>query len=127
MNDLTEKVVRETALEHKALAKKNDLTFDFKVRDNHWGELIDLHGARMKMRAVEIWRWFHPEMFMDVGDGDWVLDDGAGGWVFDADLELSQIVGRVLRRKRDRDPALWLDDWGDYPVRVVDPQLSLGL
>ena len=124
MNELTRKVVTETALVNKAAARKNDISFDFLVRSAHWDTLIDLHGVDLKMRSLEIWQWWHPEQFCQMPAGDYVLDDGDPRG-FDVDVELSRIVMRVLRRKIAREPDLQLLDWGDLPKVTVDPQLSL--
>jgi len=126
MNEITERVVREVAMGNKAVARRNDITFDFLVRDAHWDELVRRYGWRLKERALVIWRWYHPEMFELGSDGVWYLRDYVGQ-VFDVDLALSGVVGRVLRRKCKREVALQLEDWGDLPVRLVDPQIRMEL
>ena len=124
MNDLTKEVVTKVAMANKAAARKNDITFDFMVRDEHWNTLIGLHGWRLKERSLNLWRLWHPEHFELANDGHWYIKDFLPCG-FEADLLLSRIVGRVLKRKIAREPALWLDDWGDLGKVTVDPQLKL--
>ena len=123
MNELTRQVVIRVAKANKALAKKNDISFDFKVRDEHWETLLAKYGWIMKERSLHIWRLFHPEHFDKDGDAYYIQD--YKGKIFDIDMELSRIVCRVLKRKIARNPELQLDDWGDLPVQTVDPQLKL--
>ena len=123
MNNLTFEIVTQVAQEHKAAARKNDLAFDFKVRNAHWDEMIGRYGWQLKERALRLWRQYHPEMF--VWDEDcWVLDDG-NVWYATCDYVISTIVVRVLKRKISREPALQLEDWGDLPKQVADPQIRM--
>ena len=95
MNNLTFEIVTQVAQEHKAAARKNDLAFDFKVRNAHWDEMIGRYGWQLKERALRLWRQYHPEMF--VWDEDcWVLDDG-NVWYATCDYVISTIVVRVLK------------------------------
>lgn len=120
MNEITQTVVAQAARDHKAEAKRNGEKFTHLVQVYHWDEIINRAGWQLKSRALQIWEWFHPELFVDG-----ILDDGAGPWAFDVDVALSRLVVRVLERKIKRDPELKLEDWGDLPQRVADPQLRM--
>lgn len=125
MNELTKRIVIETAQANKAEAKKYHETENYKrfrwlVQVAHHHEMIRLHGWQLKQRSLEIWKCFHPEHFEDefLRDHDYR--------VFDIDVALSHITLRVLARKIARDPELQLHyDWGDLPKLTVNPQLEL--
>ena len=119
MNALTRQIVTQVAQENKALARRNDDGFRFRVREAHWAEMIARYGWQMKVRALELWKIYHPEHF----EGEFLRDYDPR--VFDLDVALSHIVSRVLGRKIKRTPDLQLFDWGDLPQRVAEPQMAL--
>jgi hypothetical protein len=123
MNELTRAIVTKVAKENKAMAKKNDISFDFAVRNEHWNQMISRFGWKMKVRALELWFQFHPEMYQQYGN-ELFLDDGHKRG-FEIDVELSNIVERVLKRKIGRQKELQLEDWGNLPKEIADPQMRL--
>ena len=120
MNDLTREIVKKIAKENKRLAARNGSYFRVAVEVEHWAEMIAIYGVPLKERALSRWRRWHPEQFDDEGylrsyepEFDYV------------ELRISEICVRILERKVAHDPALRLDDWGDYPVRLVKPQMEM--
>lgn len=122
MNALTMTLIQETARANKVAAKNNGDQFCWLMRCAHEGYLIAEIGYRLKQRALDLFRQFHPEFF----DGEFIQDYHRIG--FDLDVELSEIAARVMWRKVDRDPALQLvEDYGDLPERIAEPQYDIDL
>lgn len=120
MNELTEKIVVETAKKYKRYAERNDSYFRHLVIVEHWEHCLYTWGWKLKQRSLELFRLWHPECF----DGEFIQDYHRIG--FDLDMRLSEIACRVIRRKIEREPELQLCfDWGDLPVRTVKPQMEM--
>lgn len=119
MNKITRDLVINTAVEHKAAAQKNGSDFLHFVKRNHVNWLIAEHGWIYKQRAVELFRQFHPEVY----DGEFIQDYHQLG--FDLDMCLSEIAMRCLWRTVVRNPDLQVDEWGDLPAKIANPQMSL--
>lgn len=120
MNEFTKTIVIETALQNKAAARANDERFRHQVCCNHQHKLIYLYGWKLKQRAVDLFRLWHPEIY----DGEFIQEDYKFG--FDIDVKLSELTMRCLWRKVEREPELQLHyDWGDLPKLTVEPQLAL--
>jgi len=123
MNELTRELVTATAKANKRLAKRNDAEFREAVRIEHWNLMIDLHGARLKNRAMNLLEVWRPEFF----DAEGYIHDFAD-ICFDLDNKISWVAVRVLKRKIGREESLQLHtDWGDMPVLIADPQLRFDL
>ena len=121
MNEITRRLVIETAKKHKPAAKRNDREFMEMVLNAYWMHMMSEYGVELKMRALDLFRQFRPEFY----DRHGYLNEFQET-AFDIDLALSGIITGILDRKITRDPELRLHyDWGDLPKLTVDPQLSL--
>lgn len=122
MNDLTRRIVIETAKRNKSWAKKNDWHFAGMVEHAYWDELLGTYGWRIKEKLMGMIRTKCPEYFDEEG---FLLSHVPE--VYDLELELSEMVVEYLQgRFLDRHPEWELhSDWGDLPRLTVEPQLNL--
>jgi len=116
MNELTKRLVMETAKRYKRKALENGTDFKHYVQYAHVNWLIAEYGWKLKQRAVDLFRLWRPEFY----DGEFIQDYHRIG--FDLDVRLSDIAMRCLWRKVARNADLKLESWGDLPVRVARPQ-----
>jgi len=120
MNELTRQLVAQVALENKAEAKRNDEKFRWFVECAHHEYLINEYGWKLKNRYLEWLKIYKPTWFEDGYLRDYIPA------VADFDVKLSGRIVSKLERKARRNPELTLHyDWGNLPLRTVEPQLSM--
>ena len=122
MNELTRELVIEVATKHRNTIIKHGVgAIGWTLQAHYENHMIAKYAVDLKFRAMEIYRWFHPEYF----DSEGYLHEFAD-MVFDVDNQLSSMAIRVLWRRVRRDPALQLSDgWGELAQFTAQPQLSL--
>lgn len=115
MNELTERLIRETANQYKYLAKKNDWNFHAKVHEAYW---IHIHAEITRPLQVRFYRIFaalYPEC----------VDDDGLPIAWKLELEISDKLIEMVYRVLDKNPELQLDKFGDLPQRIAEPQIKL--
>jgi hypothetical protein len=121
MNEITRALVIETAMKHKAAAKRNDYEFHHLMKTAHWDHMVATFGVRFYFRFCHLLSLFRPEFF----DKDGYIREFAD-FVFDLDREISLRVAGLIERKIAREhECQFTDDWGDLPRLTADPQLEL--
>jgi hypothetical protein len=124
MNEITKECVKRAVKKSKRLALVNNDQFAYIVEKIHWDLMLAKYGWKLKQRSLELYYQFNPLVYVNMGKDGWVLDDGFP-MGFDLDMRLSHKTVAVLERKIARDPELQLEDWGDYPLILAEPQMSL--
>jgi len=109
MNELTRRLVTESALKNKRLALANDTAFAMFVDGAYWLEIMYQVGIGMKERAMHLYQLFKPERFDEEG----FLQH------FNDDIIISAITERRINVYVASRPELQLEDWGDLPQRVI--------
>ncbi len=116
MNRLTEDLVRAAIEEMpRAQALENGEKFENAVIERYNLHMTAEFLVPLLQRAYQHWQHYHPERFE--------YDEEGNFWpkYYDDELIFSGICKRLLQRRIDRTPELQLDDWGDLPVQLVDP------
>jgi len=114
INDLTRKLVIQTARQHPREAQLNDDAFLSKLQVAH-GYYISVELLiPLKFRALEIWQLFHPEHFDEEG------------FINDLDIEdalsrcTCQVADRICSRK---DSGYRLTEFGNLPLQISTPMI----
>ena len=115
MNTLTYHIVRETIADiPKTHAIENGEKFAAAVTQQYNLHMTTEHLVPLLQRAYRLWECYHPERFEYEGNNFWPK-------YYDDELVFSGICSRLLQRRIDRTPELQLEDWGDYPIQLTNP------
>lgn len=120
MNALTRRLVTETAKANKAAARENGQRFADLVSEAWWTYILGKYGWRIQQKLLAMARIECPKMFDEDGD---LLNYIP--WISDWEFSLSDRIVQRLGERAERDPELRLDDWGDLPRRIAEPQMEL--
>lgn len=120
MNELTKMIVKKTAMENKSLAKRNDRDFYWKVVDAHWTYLLISFGIDWQLRFMHLFSLWQPQLFDEEG-----YLKSYNNLVYDIEIEISRRVMKLINYKVDNTPELQLTEYGDYPQKIVKPQMEL--
>ena len=116
MNDLTAYLVRETVETlPRAHSLENGDKFASAVIEKYNLHMTAEYLVPLLQRVYRLWQYYHPERFE--------YDDDGNFWpkYWDDELVFSGICKRILQRHIDRTPELQLNDWGDLPIQLVNP------
>ena len=122
MNDITTRAVIEACKENKTLAKRAatgdqhaKTMFAYKVYDSWATEVLCTVGFPLKERALSLMMGFCPQAFEDG-----FLIDG------DLDVEISEIIERMMQKKIEADKLLQLhDDYDNLLVQINPVQIVM--
>jgi len=117
MNELTRKLVIQTARANHRSAERNADAFFSILRSAHDNHITHALRIPLKFRAQRLWQLFHPEDFDDGFLENWDIEE-----------ELSRRVNRLaLKIVRKYRPQMKLDDYGALPQQVAHPALPQGV
>ena len=115
MNDLTCRLVREAVnFVPRNYSIENGDKFAAAVTQIYNLHMTAEYLVPLLQRAYQHWQYHHPERFEYDGDDFWPK-------YYDDELVFSGICQQILQRRIDRTPNLQLDDWGDLPTQLVNP------
>lgn len=115
MNELTKRVVTKTVDEYKYLAKQNDYDFRCKVEQAYWIEIHSLITVELLYRFYHLMSVLYPEC----------MDDDELPKSYKLEERISDKLISMVNRVIDRHWWLQLDDYGDLPQRLAQPQMKL--
>ena len=123
MNEITIESVNRAVKISKSEAKKNGHDFEYIVLNQHWEIMIEKFGWKIKQRFLYKFQKLRPDFFVWDHD-DWIIDDGTTKG-FCIDKNISERTMQIMKRIIARNPELQLEDYGDLPVRIAQPQLTM--
>jgi len=120
MNEITQKILRESCIAHPKAARRNDAIFEKIVEHEHFSYMKEQYYAGIFYKALRRWKTFHPEHFEDGFPR--ALDPEVAA----AMARLQKISERILRNRIDKNPEMRLHPWKEsYITAIVGRQLTL--
>ena len=116
MNELTRKLVVQTARQYPRSAKLNSDAFLSKLQFAYADYIATELLIPLKFRALKLWQNFHPEHFDDGFLDNWEIEEAIS-------LRVERITDFTIRNR----PELQLDDYGDLPRQVAHPAIPYGV